>query len=360
MTRHRDLFTSRQLVALTTFSDLVGEARERVLRDALAVSGSAGFQPAKNQAAVRMAALPDTLRAKLSGWRSRGYLPHFEGGAIPQMITFHLADSLPAEALARWENELRTLPDAQASAERRKRIEAYLDSGAGNAWLSQPEVARKVEEAMLHFDGERYRLHAWVVMPNHVHALLTPLEGHTLAEIVHSRKSYTASEANQLLGRNGPFWQKEYHDRYIRDEGHYRAAIDYIERNPVKAGLCAKLEDWPFGSASAGSAGFPPARNQDAAKMAAVPGEDNRPLNEGGTGATAYADAVATYLAFGIDRVADRSSSICSWDISRENVRNTFARQAIPMTWDFTEVNPLARFIHERAAKYALEALGAA
>jgi len=70
--------------------------------------------------------------------------------------------------------------------------------------------------------------------------------------------------------------------------------------------------------------------------------DDGVPLNDGGRGATAYADAVATYLAFAVDRLADRNSTICSWDVTRDNVRNTFARQAIPMTWDFAEANPLS------------------
>ncbi|MXZ99495.1 MAG: DUF1156 domain-containing protein [Acidimicrobiaceae bacterium] len=64
-------------------------------------------------------------------------------------------------------------------------------------------------------------------------------------------------------------------------------------------------------------------------------------LRDGGRGADAYADAVVTYLAFAVDRLTDRNSTICSWDASRQHVRNVFARQAIPMTWDFTENNPL-------------------
>ncbi|TRU24936.1 MAG: DUF1156 domain-containing protein [Microcystis aeruginosa Ma_MB_S_20031200_S102] len=77
------------------------------------------------------------------------------------------------------------------------------------------------------------------------------------------------------------------------------------------------------------------------AVAAGIP-DDNLPLNDGGIGATAYADAVATYLAFGVDRVSDVCSTICSWNISRDGLRNTFARQAIPMTWDFAEPNPLS------------------
>jgi adenine-specific DNA methylase/very-short-patch-repair endonuclease len=76
--------------------------------------------------------------------------------------------------------------------------------------------------------------------------------------------------------------------------------------------------------------------------VAAGMADDDLPLNDGGIGATAYADAVSTYLAFGVDRLADRNSTICSWDISRNSTRNTFARQAIPMTWDFAEANPMS------------------
>ena len=64
-------------------------------------------------------------------------------------------------------------------------------------------------------------------------------------------------------------------------------------------------------------------------------------LRDGGRGAAAYADAVVTYLAFAVDRLADRNSTVCGWDVSRGHARNTFARQAIPMTWDFAENNPL-------------------
>lgn len=183
------------------------------------------------------------------GWHSRGYLPHFEGGSIPQTVTFRLADSLPKERLKRLDNELACLPKDGAADERRKRMEADLDLGLGRAWLRDPRVAEPVENALLYFDGERYRLHAWVLMPNHVHTLLTPVGGQTLSGIVHSWKSFTAKIANRILGERGKFWQEEYFDRYIRNARHYSKAIDYIELNPVMAGLCQRKEDWRFGSA---------------------------------------------------------------------------------------------------------------
>ena len=70
--------------------------------------------------------------------------------------------------------------------------------------------------------------------------------------------------------------------------------------------------------------------------------DDSTPLREGGTGATAYAEAVEVYLAFAVDKVADYWSSICTWHVSGEKIRNTFGRQAIPMTWDYAETNPLS------------------
>jgi len=189
-------------------------------------------------------------RAPRVPWHSRGYLPHFEGGSIPQELTFRLADSFPGELLDRWRNELACLPKGEAEAERRIRVEAYLDLGEGEALLRDQRVAALVENALLYFDVARYHLHAWVVMPNHVHALLTPENGFTLSSILFSWKSFTAKEANRILGRNGQFWQEDYFDRYARNEEHYWTMVDYIEMNPVKAGLCARKEDWPFSSAS--------------------------------------------------------------------------------------------------------------
>ncbi|MBM3274446.1 MAG: transposase, partial [Candidatus Sericytochromatia bacterium] len=95
----------------------------------------------------------------------------------------------------------------------------------------------------------KYHLHAWVVMPNHVHLLISPKSDSTLAAIAHSLKSCTAKEANGLPGRTGSFWQRENFDRAIRDVEHYRTEIEYIEANPIKAGLCVRIGDWPFSSA---------------------------------------------------------------------------------------------------------------
>jgi putative DNA methylase len=188
-------------------------------------------------------------------WRSRGYIPHWEAGERPQAITFRLADSLPAQLLARWTDELASLAGDEAARKRRTRIEQALDSGHGEASLLNHLVAGVVEKALLHFDGERYRLHAWVIMPNHVHVLITPLADHALWEITHSWKSFTAKRANEILARAGVFWAREYFDRAIRDEAHLANALNYFAMNPVKAGLCREPSDWRFSSAWGGREG---------------------------------------------------------------------------------------------------------
>jgi len=183
------------------------------------------------------------------GWYSRGYLPHFDGGEIPQMVTLNLYDALPHSLLNQWSKALAHRPKREVDLEMRKRMQECLDRGHGHAWMNDPQIASTIQDSILFFDGSRYRLHAWVVMPNHVHALLTPSNGWELGEILHSWKSYTATECNKLLHRKGDFWQTETFDRFIRDEKHYYNAVAYIENNPVKAGLCKNPVDWPWSSA---------------------------------------------------------------------------------------------------------------
>jgi REP element-mobilizing transposase RayT len=186
---------------------------------------------------------------KIHGWHSRGYLPHFDPGQATQSLNLHLADSLPQKVLDRWNLELGELDDSAADRIRRQRIEAYLDQGYGSCYLKDPKIAEQMQTSLFHFDGERYRLHAWVVMPNHVHFMLTPMEGFYLSGILHSFKSYTSLKANRMLGREGSFWHEDYYDRKIRDVEHFQAARIYIENNPVKAKLCATPSDWPWSSA---------------------------------------------------------------------------------------------------------------
>jgi REP element-mobilizing transposase RayT len=190
----------------------------------------------------------DRHRAELraAGWNTRGYLPHFDGIAAPQFITLCLADSLPKKVILRWKEELKTLSSKQERIVLQNRIESYLDQGYGKAYLRDPRVAGMVQNSLLKFDGLRYKLFAWVVMPNHTHSLMTRSEDRELKDIMHSLKSFTSHEANKILRRKGQFWLEDYFDRYIRSEKHFRKTVEYIENNPVKAKLCKKPSDWPF------------------------------------------------------------------------------------------------------------------
>lgn len=185
-------------------------------------------------------------------WHSRGYLPHFDHPGLLQAITFRLADALPCDVLERLEAE----PCGNDA--RRKRIEAWLDAGHGECLLGQAVIAELTENALLHFDGSRYRLLAWCVMPNHVHVLVETMEGWPLGELLHSWKSFTAKAINRTLERSGVVWQAEYFDRYIRTQAHLEAAIAYIHGNPVKARLVQRAEDWLYSSALGARPSWPP------------------------------------------------------------------------------------------------------
>jgi putative DNA methylase len=117
-------------------------------------------------------------------------------------------------------------------------------------------------------------------MPNHVHVMVETQPGFPLSELLHSWKSYTASQANKILGRHGEFWQREYLDRFIRHADHYVRAIRYIEGNPGKAGLVKHTADWPFSSARRKSLGTPaslPANTSNPGAPASLPANTSNP-----------------------------------------------------------------------------------
>ena len=184
------------------------------------------------------------------------YLPHWTQEGATYAVTFRLADALPAAVVANWESERleivvrahrenRELTEVE---ERRladlfsQKVESYLDAGHGNCWLRDQRVAKRVRDALLHFQGERYELVAWCIMPNHVHAIVRPMPGHTLSGISHTWKSFTAQQANRLLHRQGEFWQPESYDHLIRNEQDLRNQVRYVIENPTKAGL----RSWPW------------------------------------------------------------------------------------------------------------------
>lgn len=178
------------------------------------------------------------------GWHQRGYLPHYDAPGTMQLVTFRLDDALPASRRSEWA----ALMNLEDNRERRRKLEAYVDQGRGECWLRQRCLAQLTESALRFFAGERYRLAAWVVMPNHVHVLVEVWQA-PLAELVKSWKQFIARRANRVLGREGTFWAREYWETRIVDETHQIKAARYVEANPVKAGLVREAEEWPWSSA---------------------------------------------------------------------------------------------------------------
>lgn len=178
------------------------------------------------------------------GWHQSGYLPHYDAPGITQIVTLRLADSLPASRRREWEHLLQI----ENLRERRRELEEYLDRGFGECCLRQPVIADLAEGALRFFDGKRYALVAWVIMPNHLHALVDVWDK-PLSELIKSWKSFVTREANKLLDRQGEFWEREYLDTVIEDDAHRRTAVRYIENNPVKARLVKEARAWPWSSA---------------------------------------------------------------------------------------------------------------
>src|SRR5213082_2412428 len=175
-------------------------------------------------------------------------LPHWRQTGAAYFVTFRLADAVPATLLREWKEELKTWLkfhpepwDARTRHQYQRRFqesrEAWLDRGHGSCLLREEFAAEIVASAMKHFQGTRYLLDAFVVMPNHVHALLLPLNGHSLSEILHSWKSFTGKELKRRGGEQKTIWQDENYDRIVRDEKELQHFRDYIECNPGKAGL---------------------------------------------------------------------------------------------------------------------------
>ena len=202
---------------------------------------------------------------------TRRCLPHWYRPDAAHFVTYRLAGSLPAGVLTslrrRLNLSLAGVPaddfDRRAAAHKRA-FAAYdraLHAARGPRHLADPRVAAVVAESLRHLDGRRYALLAYCVMPNHVHAVFTPnseappaVPGDVieapptgpLTPIMHALKSYTAHAANDLLGRSGPFWQRESYDHWVRDDEELARVVEYVVRNPVTAGLAAEPGDWPW------------------------------------------------------------------------------------------------------------------
>ena len=174
----------------------------------------------------------------------RRRLPHWIPDDVAFFITWRLAGSVPPKSPDIWTAE------NTGRISFRERDERLGRSASGPFWLREPAIAGMVEDALLYGETKRdfYTLHGWVIMPNHVHVVLEP---HTaLPRMMRWLKGRTGRQANRRLGRFGvPFWQDESYDHWIGSAQELDEITAYVEDNPVKAGLVADREQWPWSSA---------------------------------------------------------------------------------------------------------------
>jgi len=179
-------------------------------------------------------------------WHLSGNLPHWRQEGVRYFVTFRLADSIPQGKLRQWHHErdlwLKQNPGPHTPEQIREfwslfpeRFHRWLDAGYGACILRDDAIAKLLDDVLRHFDGERYELGAHMVMPNHVHAVVSPMPGHGLSGILHTWKSYSANEINRMLRRNGVLWQKESFDHIVRSAPQLARINSYILGNP-KAG----------------------------------------------------------------------------------------------------------------------------
>jgi putative transposase len=170
-------------------------------------------------------------------------LPHWDVIGQPLFVTFRLHDSLPPNRVFP--------PDRLTTGRAFVALDRILDKAtSGPLFLSRPDIADLVVAAVRDGDRrlERYELHSFVVMPNHVHLLVTPCVAST--RWLGPLKGFTSHAANRILGRHGmPFWQDESYDHVVRSGVEFQSIQDYIERNPVTAGLVASIEEYRWSSA---------------------------------------------------------------------------------------------------------------
>jgi REP element-mobilizing transposase RayT len=166
----------------------------------------------------------------------------------PILLTFRLRGSLPDTKGVDW-----AAIQKLSGREKLLRIDKLLDAaGHGPTWLKDERVAAMVCSVIESTDTEykRYKLHAYVVMPNHVHLLVTPIV--EFSEFLRRLKGLTAHHANQILGRTGPFWQSDCFDRWSRSQAHFAQMTRYIEKNPVWARLSSSPQSYAWSSAYRG------------------------------------------------------------------------------------------------------------
>jgi len=183
-------------------------------------------------------------------------LPHWTCDYAIYHVSFRLVDAVPKSVQEQWRlKRLAIIANAktysrsltveevlQLNKLNGQVIEQYLESGYGSCHLGKPNVAIVVADTLKHFDEKRYILHAWCIMPNHIHIIVEPKLGFALSNIIHSWKSFTANIINKEMNSRGQFWQKDAYTHIIRSEKEYHFQVDYTWKNPDKAGL----KDWQW------------------------------------------------------------------------------------------------------------------
>lgn len=205
----------------------------------------------------------------MEGSFRRRNLPHLDVPGGTYFITFCLTGSLPSMGYAsiarRWrERAMKSPPPGMSVPSWRYEcasaafleVDSLLDGASAARWLADPRLSGIVESCLRHWDGLRYRVVAYVVMPSHCHIVIDTSgygagAGHESSRqrIMHSIKRRSAQECNRLLGRRGALWQAESYDRVVRDLDELERIVSYVEWNPVKAGLCERPDMWRFSSA---------------------------------------------------------------------------------------------------------------
>ena len=193
-------------------------------------------------------------------------LPHFQPAEATFFVTFRLAGSIPKDVIRRLRENHQLIEkgilaqkdltekekhELRYAAQRRlfAETDAFLDKNPnGPYWLRQREIAEIMAEAMHYRETNQYDLHAYTIMPNHVHMVMTLLpEAPVLFKIMQHLKRNTAKKSNQILERTGvAFWEDESYDHVVRDEKEFYRIINYILQNPIKAGFVKEWQQWPF------------------------------------------------------------------------------------------------------------------
>lgn len=187
--------------------------------------------------------------------------PHWRKAGVCYLVTFRLTDSLPVEVVIEMKHQAKTWQQrlAAAAAEHEghlpeeirrewelfqsrqlRKLDQILDKGRGECVLREEPEREIVTQALHYFEGRRLLLHAYVVMPNHVHVLAQPLPGHPLEKLCGSWKRHTNRLIQSMLHRRGSLWQAENFDRIIRDPQHFTQTVRYIAKNPLRAGLSSR------------------------------------------------------------------------------------------------------------------------